>query len=357
MKRILITNQFLRSYSGSELATYDLAREFLARGYTVTIGTFEYEAPLKGLFEVLGVDVIDLGTNAKAYEFDLIWAHHFTTLDACILSGLISAGQIVFSSLSPYNPLECPPLYLSKLSRILANSPETAQALLDAGLDASEVLVFPNPVYRTFFAQPARLSERLKRVAVVSNHVPKELEMAASLLRAEGVEVDLFGEKHRARLITPELLGDYDAVVSIGRTVQYALAMGMPVYCYDRFGGPGYITPQNADAAAAHNFSGRCVQAKKPARRIADELLQQYGDVAAMQKLLKQLGTERYDLAVCVDEVLASLLTGCTPADTQTLINLLRRQNAYRDDLYGQFRRSLCWKLTAPLRKLKKALA
>ena len=48
-----------------------------------------------------------------------------------------------------------------------------------------------------------------------------------------------------------------DAVVTIGHTVQKALSRGVPAFCYDHYGGPGYILPGNAEQAADDTFSGR----------------------------------------------------------------------------------------------------
>ena len=48
----------------------------------------------------------------------------------------------------------------------------------------------------------------------------------------------------------------YDLVITIGKTVQYCFALKIPVYCYDHFGGPGYIDGENYALAKNHNFSG-----------------------------------------------------------------------------------------------------
>lgn len=36
--------------------------------------------------------------------------------------------------------------------------------------------------------------------------------------------------------ITLEILSQYDVAITIGKTVQYCLVMGVPVYVYDKFG-------------------------------------------------------------------------------------------------------------------------
>ncbi|WP_416914340.1 hypothetical protein [Seohaeicola sp.] len=62
-------------------------------------------------------------------------------------------------------------------------------------------------------------------------------------------------------------------VLTIGKSVQYAMAARRPVYVYDRFGGPGWITSENFKNAEKFNFSGRCVGQEKRAEEIASEIL------------------------------------------------------------------------------------
>jgi len=51
------------------------------------------------------------------------------------------------------------------------------------------------------------------------------------------------------------------------------MAARRPVYVYDRFGGPGWITSENFKNAEKFNFSGRCVGQEKSAEEIASEIL------------------------------------------------------------------------------------
>jgi len=57
--------------------------------------------------------------------------------------------------------------------------------------------------------------------------------------------------------IEDKVLENYDLVITIGKTVNYCLALGVPVYCYDWFGGSGYLNPGNFAINKRHNFSGR----------------------------------------------------------------------------------------------------
>ena len=62
-QKILITNHFLKEFSGSEIAVYDVAKEFINLGFSVTIGSFTFISPLKDLFDELDCNFIDLNKS------------------------------------------------------------------------------------------------------------------------------------------------------------------------------------------------------------------------------------------------------------------------------------------------------
>ena len=334
-KKVLLTNYFIREFSGSEMAIFDLAREFLKRGYDVTIGAFIFSDPLLSEFASLGVTLLDLN-NASTEHFSLIWAQHFITLDTCLIDSGITADKIIYSSLSPYESLESPPASVKYVNLFLANSSETKNVLVSMGLDECDVIIFPNPVNQSFFSKKKINSQGLKRLAIVSNHIPTEIEQVAEQLRQKGVEVKEFGMLHEFVLITPEVLNNFDAVITIGRTVQYCLAMGIPIYCYDRFGGPGWINIDNIDRAALYNFSGRCVGTKKQADDIESELINNFETTQTQAKFYEEYAKLHFDLENQLDRVLGSLISGQKTDIEQcpkTVLNIINRQRKFTQDL------------------------
>ncbi len=93
--------------------------------------------------------------------------------------------------------------------------------------------------------------------------LPDEVLAARDLLISAGYQVDHLGEGGDVTMMCPEILHNCDAVITIGKTVQMAILANRPVYCYDHFGGPGWLTDQNYEAAAALNFSGRDHRSRK----------------------------------------------------------------------------------------------
>ena len=330
-KKILITNNFLREFSGSEIATLDIAKEFLATGYMVCIGTFIFHDPLKSEFDKLNVRMIDLNT-ASAEHFDLIWAHHFTTLDACLIDIGITADKIIFSSLSPYESLESPPLSTEQVDLFLANSIETKDVLTDMGVDSAAIEILPNPVSNDFFTLTTNRDVSLQKIAIVSNHIPLEIKNTLPLLDNKGIEVKIFGIEGEFKLITPDILTEFDAVITIGRTVQYCLAMGIPVYCYDRFGGPGWITKSNIQKASEYNFSGRCTNRRLSSDDIVKEIIQPFSIIQSEKDFYHQFALENYSLsrlvAIFVDKVSTSA-TNIYSHKKDLYKNILKRQRVH----------------------------
>ena len=170
----------------------------------------------------------------------------------------------------------------------------------------SKIMVLPNTAPDEFFDYKFEPPTKLKNIVIVSNHPPKELKLAAQELRRYGVKTVCYGGKNSVN-VTPELLSNFDCVVSIGKTVQYALAMGLPVYNYDHFGGNGYITTANIEEEERANFSGRSTFTKKSSVEIVSEILANYEVVLGQQQCLKQIAAERYLLSSRINNVMKHL--------------------------------------------------
>ncbi len=77
------------------------------------------------------------------------------------------------------------------------------------------------------------------------------------------------------KLMNCDLLKDADVVITIGKTVQYCLVSGTPVYVYDHYGGVGFLNDKNYEVAKIHNFSGREAR-RKSGEKIAAEIMNKY---------------------------------------------------------------------------------
>lgn len=276
-KNVLVTNIELMNFAGSEINSCAIAKRFKDLGYTVYMGVLNYGGLIYETVKDSFDYIIDLKSNDFDFsniEFDIVWVHHSFMLDWLIFEYNIKAKKILSSSLSPFEIFECAPIYSNYLNLVLANSQETKAKLISEG--ANNVMLFENYVYDSYFKYNTK-PEKLNNIAVVSNHITDDLLNAIELLK-ENYNVDIYGSSGKRVLITDKILKNYDLVITIGKTVQYAMALSIPVYIYDRFGGPGYLTMDNIKNNRSHNFSGRGYT-KKTSDEICRDITDNY-DIA-----------------------------------------------------------------------------
>lgn len=304
IKNVLLTNVWLEKYQGSEMNCLSLAHALTQMGCSVEIATFLYEFPIKEVFEKEGLSVKNLFTQKlNRTHYDLIWAHHTVVLDHLLFGLGITADKIVFSSLSPFEPLEVPPAYANQLTLCLANSSETSRQLLSEGVQEGLCRVFPNSIAKADYESGGdKASLTLERLAIVSNHIPAELKESSTELMKRGIAVDIYGLGYQHVLMTPEILKQYDAVITIGRTVQYCMGLNIPVYCYDIHGGPGWLRMDQLEKAFDLNFSGRGF-GKKTSEEIVKEVMGEFADAASETPALREFCAKYCILEKNLEEV------------------------------------------------------
>ncbi len=316
---VFISQAHLVSYGGSEMVTLELAEQFAAAGSKVTIGTWSVGKPvLSHLTDRANISYFDIDDKRLANLLEsnppqLAWIHHQIVPEWLLRNPGKTA--FVFNHMSSVHPLELSwsSVVEAKLAGLhLYNSAETLEAHLADGaasFDPGRMKVFANPAPDAFGAAGEPSRGRKQLIGVVSNHVPGELGEVLDNPPA-GVEFLPIGNGPVANAIaarvTPETLAALDGVVTIGKTVQYAMLAGVPVYCYDKFGGPGWLSGDNVALAEFHNFSGRGFSVKSP-EEIANELA---GGSAAARDFaveLKSGDLSRFTLSTALQEVLSTL--------------------------------------------------
>ena len=271
-KILLLTGQLFQ-WAGSEIVILELAEEFIRRGALVTVYASYSEPDFCANFQAIGAH---FEPNRKAIilnSFDVVYCQHQTItsfLDQLLNIPPAELPLIVYGHLSPFAAIEFPGPHIEGMfgDAFLCNSLETKNKMRDLGLDHTRLKLMQNPAPDAFFDIPIN-ERRLARILVVSNHLPVEVRSSFKLLENDGIKVTFVGLNGTPVRVTPELIAEQDAIISIGKTVQYALAANRPVYVYDHFGGPGWLNESNFSKAAEYNFSGRCCS-----RKITAEILQ-----------------------------------------------------------------------------------
>lgn len=285
LNRVLLCTNHMFGWGGSELVLLELAEEFSRRNMGVHVFANEVSGELRTALINCGAQVVENAEDVDLFSFDLVYAqHHVVPL---ILEKALNIPfdttrpfpVFVYNHLSPYEPMETPGPFIEReiADIILANSSETAKKMTTFGRTFERIEVFPNPAPWEFGVVDDPPGEQLRRLLVVSNHLPPELETALDLVERTGVAVKRIGVQHTAHRVVPEALQAHDAVVSIGKTFQYALRAKRPVFCYDRYAGPGWLSDAESFAAAKEvNFSGRDATSPRTPQVLADEIIAGY---------------------------------------------------------------------------------
>ncbi|MBL8536959.1 MAG: hypothetical protein JNM59_06105 [Hyphomonadaceae bacterium] len=284
--RVLVLTNHFKWFAGSEIVALHAAQGFAAFGDEVTLAANVIEAPMRE--HAVGLHLTDNIADLDLTKFDLVWHQHdmlsLLPIAAFEQASRESAAHIASVSLSPFEPYEHINGVLAQAlsAEVWANSPETADVIVEANrgyVHRSDICVFQNAAPESFWGPHALAgsSQLLRSVLVVSNHLPEELKACATLLEGQGVSVRRVGLGDEQVLLQPSDVARADAVVSIGKTVSYAIAAGKPVFIYDHFGGDGWLTRDNFEENRRFNFSGRPRMRRLDAPALATEILDGYG--------------------------------------------------------------------------------
>ncbi len=304
--KIAVLTSTLGQMAGSEIVAIEAATYYASLGHDVTLRARAYsDDVLTGIAPAIRIarDPVDIT------EFDLVWSQHGSYLeniaDAARLPGW--TGALVSVHLSHFTPLEIfhHPLARKYLAARVFHARISMDALEGPDAPPDELFLFRNAAPARFHRQPEPGSGALKNILIVSNHLPAEVEAAAGLLQARGIRTRSLGRKHEVKLIAPEDIWAADAVISIGKTVQYALVSGIPVYCYDHFGGPGWLTGDNIDPAEYSNFNGKCCGTRRSAEEICAEIIEGFAAARSFAVENRPHFSDRYNLERYLDEILA----------------------------------------------------
>lgn len=303
MKNILITIFYADGLHGGVKYSAELGQYLNSIGYNVYICGVVTNDKTKAFFEQYNIKMFNVSEMPTDIYFDLIWAHHWPILPYLLRKGL-QYHRLINSCISEFLPIDKPLFFTKSVDLFLTLTPKTKDMFINKyDIDGDIIHVLPNTAPDYFFDYQHDYARPLKSIAVVSNHIPTELAGALDILNSKGYNTIVYGGKNPVDIV-PAVLTKHDVIVSIGKTVQYSLAMGIPVYNYDHFGGSGYITPENINVEESANFSGRSFFTKKTSEQIANEIVSQYYTALTQSSKLKNTAKKRYKLSTKINEIL-----------------------------------------------------
>jgi hypothetical protein len=282
-KSIIILNNQLRLFYGSELHSLHIAEYFQHIDFDVTLAAWHVDDPFLSIAESKGIETLEITANRCPFQkaYDIVWTHHLTTFFFVHVVNPLVARHYVHGCLSSFLEIESVPISnnfdLSQRLTILANSVETKDVIRQKVKSTQEIKVLLNVVPKEFYSyKKTDYGDIVRKVIIVSNHVPPELREVVPLLEKRGVSVDIIGIEDNHRFVDHLTLLDYDVVITIGKTVQFALAQAVPVFVYDHFGGPGYLDKKGIKRHEDFNFSGRSSPEKLTSNELLDSILNGY---------------------------------------------------------------------------------
>jgi len=350
--RVLITHPFLFEINGATCVALELAQYLQKRGDTVTVYTNIFADPIKQYFINNNIHVDEARSNPEynLEDFDIIWINS-QTFPVSLLKKLGNIKKnnhlpkFIFMHMSAheYCADEMPYIYhfeeeLSSLSLFVSEEALEFNKKYFDKLPPIDFYRNPAPENYLIDRMPSR---EPRNVLVVSNHPCNELFGIKALLDRVGIKTDYLGYMgDKYELMSERILARYDLIITIGKTVQYCLVSGTPVYIYGSFGGPGYLDDDNFNKAKINNFSGRGFYAKTP-EEIVKDILENY--IKATEYYSKNMKTFRKEYLI-VDNISRIFrkvqrmkpkdikLTKANIAATSSLLYLIMTNFEYRYD-------------------------
>lgn len=292
-----MTNLYFEQYTGSELHILEMARLFENKGYEVTIVVYKKAYPL--LNEIRNIKVIECRTEElDELYYDVIFVQHFPVFDFLCCKYKLQFRKLIVSKLSVISELEELPVCMPDADLILCVSEECANIVKKKIGNDNRIRIFKNCVSQEFFENYKGKNylghNYPKKACVISNHIPEELKQLKEILSKRDCQLEYIGMGNQPRLVNASVLLEYDLIITIGRTVQQCFAIGIPVYVYDYFGGPGYITQDNFEIAERNNYSGRGFS-KISAKELADDIMSQYSMALTNLRKYYDIALEKYN--------------------------------------------------------------
>ncbi|WP_334324263.1 hypothetical protein [Gilliamella apicola] len=327
MLKVLICTNHMASIGGSEIVALEVAECFKKNNYLVDIVANYIDSPVIEIAKNSDINLFNTDELPNPFNYDIVWSQHqvLPILINHYIDSFNNKTFFVFAHLSPYEHLETFGLYTERLlaNKIFFNSEETYNQLSNFGVPTHISEVFYNAAPSEFICEKYSKNEQLKNILLVSNHPPQEVLDALDILKNEhGLNIINIGVKGYIGRLTPKMIEDADAVITIGKTVQYAIVSDTPVYCYDHFGGIGWLLIDNYKNSEQFNYSGRCCLRRISASEIVDEIITYFPKAKHDVSKIKSETLTKYDL----DNYIINIINIAKESISEKTLNLEDRQ-------------------------------
>ena len=253
---VLITNAFIKDWSGSELYIRDLAIELIKRGYKPIV----YSPRLGKLAEAFQSKSIPVVSDLNSIRVmpDIIHGqHHLETMTA--LSRFPGTPAVFFChGWLPWE--ETPPFHPRIIQYVTVSDALHDRLVYECGIPAEKITTILNSVDLERFPPRPPLPVIPKRALVFNNRVNEAniLGIIREACAHNGIVVETMGYGSGNSSFYPEAqLGDYDIIFAVGRAALEGLAIGAAVICCGLEGTSQMVTTQNLEWHRRNNFGIR----------------------------------------------------------------------------------------------------
>lgn len=257
--RVLFTNIFLTSRSGTELWVREAAVGLRRRGhdpvvYAPRLGDVARE------IEAEGVPVVD-DLSRLGEPPELIHGHHHPQTVQALLRFPGVPAIFVSHDASAWH--DAAPLF-PRILRYVAVDEANRDRLLDGGVPEAKIRTLHNWVdLERFRPRPEPLPGTPRRALVFSNYAREDTYLPAvrEACRRAGLDLDVIGAGVGKPASRPEaVLGEYDLVFAKARCALEALAVGAAVVLCDYRGLGPMVTSGDLDTLRRNNLGARLLR-------------------------------------------------------------------------------------------------
>lgn len=245
--KIIIANQHLTDFGGSELWTLTMSNALWDLGHDVTIFCEN-----QGEFSRKYVPYPVISTPQAA---DLYIINHAT----CYRYFLNFSGKKIYTTHSSIKNLDLDriPTWIVPDVHLIAVSQEVADIERNRGFKTKVIL---NPIDMQKFKQTRPVSKKLRRIFVATPSDNMSFGIIQRVCKRRGIEII---SNKKKTFYVERLINKSDLVIAIGRCLVEAMACNRNVISADHrswmtgFFGAGFITPDNIESLQSHFYSGR----------------------------------------------------------------------------------------------------
>jgi glycosyltransferase involved in cell wall biosynthesis len=305
--RILMTNQRLTWYSGSDTYLYALGTELMNRGHEVSIYSPNVSYVLQGRrFEEAGFKVFDsletpLDVLLKDKEFDVIHGQHNQPVSEA--TKLFPKLPVIFVSHGVIPEPEKPPKN-AFISKYIGVSEEVVEFQFK-DIPEDKKTVIRNPIDLDRFNYSPKKQEGRLKVLISSNYFHNAWTAKEVWEMAKNLNADIFviGTNGHLSFKPEKLIKDCDVGIGVGRSILEIMAMGKPAIVGDYAGYDGVITPENYDLIKQHNFSSRTNKEIWNGERLTEEIKKIFsGDYEQMGRSNREIIEKNHNLKTITDQ-------------------------------------------------------